>query len=102
MFFHAGGAINKDGIVQGVNVRLPGALSRFLLPAPPAGDDLTSAVKASLRLAHLGPVSICFPLLAGTFRAVLGDADFLCIWLVPPAHSRAKLPPFSSSSLDAR
>jgi hypothetical protein len=61
--------------VSGIEVRLGGALSRYELGLPAAGD-LQNAVRASLRLAGLGSPSIGFPLLAATYRAVFGDADF--------------------------
>lgn len=76
VFLHAGGAIGGAGAVTGVSVRLSGAMSRYQLQLPLQPDALAPAVRASLRLAELGPSSISFPLLAATYRAVLGDADF--------------------------
>ncbi len=76
IFLHAGGAIGAAGTVPDVNVRLFGALSRYDLSPPPNPSALKDAVKASLRLVELGPRSMSFPLLAATFRAVFGDADF--------------------------
>ena len=74
-FLHARGAVGEKGEVSGIEVRLGGALSRYELGLPAAGD-LQNAVRASLRLVGLGSPSIGFPLLAATYRAVIGDADF--------------------------
>jgi hypothetical protein len=76
VYLHRGGAIGPDGAVCDVNMRLFGALCRYELPLPKSPSALRDAAKASLRLVELGPPSISFPLLAATFRAVLGDADF--------------------------
>jgi hypothetical protein len=76
MFLHAHGAIGGDGDKADISVRLAGSMSRFSLPTPGSADELAAGVRASLRLLTLGPVSICFPLLAATARAVFGDADF--------------------------
>ena len=76
IFLHAGGAIGDAGAISDVNVRLLGPMSRYELRAPASPDSLASAVKASLRLVELGPPSISFPLLAATYRAVFGEADF--------------------------
>ena len=72
-YLHAGGVI---GIEAPVVVRLSGSLQRYLLPEPPTGDALHSAVRACLRLLALAPAKITFPLLSATFRAALGTADF--------------------------
>jgi hypothetical protein len=76
LFLHAGGAVGPDGPVAGVEVSLPDALGRFVLPPPPDGEALRDAVRASLRLLELGPPRLTVPLLAAAYRAVLGDTDF--------------------------
>jgi hypothetical protein len=76
LFLHAGGAIGKDGLVAGVEVDLAGALGRVQLPQPPSGTDLACAVRASLGILTLGPLTITAPGLAATYRAPLGDIDF--------------------------
>jgi hypothetical protein len=73
-YLHAGGAIGPDGPAAGVDVALPDALAGFLLPPPPAGGDLSTAVRASLALFDVAPGRIMFPLLAGVYRAALGEA----------------------------
>jgi Domain of unknown function (DUF3854)/Domain of unknown function (DUF927) len=74
-FLHAAGAICKTGALD-VNVRLLGQMSRYELLLSQSPQSLASAVKASLRLIDLAPPAVSFPLLAATYRAVLGEADF--------------------------
>jgi hypothetical protein len=58
------------------NMRLPGVLGRYqLLPACDL-RGLRHAITASLRILKLGFPAISFPLLAATFPAVFGNADF--------------------------
>jgi hypothetical protein len=76
VFLHAGGAIAGTGAVADVKVRLAGQMSRYELRLPPSRESLVTAIRASLKLAELGPAPISFPLLAATYRAVLGEADF--------------------------
>jgi hypothetical protein len=75
-YLHADGAIGASGPVPGVEVRLPDVLSRYQLPAPPTGEPLTAAIRASLRLLEAAPESITVPVLAAVYRAALGTADF--------------------------
>lgn len=76
MFLHAGGAVGADGALATVNVRLPGALSRFALQLPASSDDKIEAVRSTLRLLGLCPPAISFPVFAAVCRAVFGDSDF--------------------------
>lgn len=76
VYLHAGGAVGAGGPVSGVNVRLHGALGSYTLELASDACALTAATAATLRLVELGPPSVSFPLLAATFRAVFGSADF--------------------------
>src|SRR5665213_969926 len=76
IFLHAGGAVSCDGPVVDANVRLSGQMSRYELRLPPSPETLVGAVRASLKLLELGPECISFPLLAATYRSVLGETDF--------------------------
>jgi hypothetical protein len=76
VYLHAGGAIGAAGLVDGVEVAPPDALTRYVLPAPPSGEALRRAVQASLSLLNLAPDRIAFPLLIAVYRAVLGNTDF--------------------------
>jgi hypothetical protein len=75
-FLHAGAAICETGAAVGVKVRLLGQLSRYELRLSKNPQTLASAVKASLKIIDLAPPAVSFPLLAATYRAVFGDADF--------------------------
>ena len=84
VYLHGGGAIGRAGPVgDGVETRLDGALARYLLPDPPADAELQAAVRASLRLLDAAPDRVSVPLLAATYRAVLGASD-LSLHLVGP------------------
>jgi len=76
VFLHAGGAIGAAGTVESVEVRLPPALRRFELPAPPTGLERAFAVRESLALLtdHLARDRVMFPLTAATYLAALGSA----------------------------
>lgn len=76
VYLHAGGAITGTGLVNEVKVKLAGAMSRFELCIPATSEDTKVALRASLNLLDLAPDEISFPLLAATYRSVLGDTDF--------------------------
>jgi hypothetical protein len=76
-YLHAAGAIGPAGLAADVAISLPDALTGFALPAPPTGQELAAAVRASLgMLDGLAPDRLAFPLLAAVYRAALGDCDF--------------------------
>jgi hypothetical protein len=80
-FLHTGGGITAAGLTAEVSVRLPEALERFALPAPPPEDVLREAVRTSLRLVGtaadqgIAPDTVVFPLHAAVFRATLGPTQ---------------------------
>lgn len=84
VYRHAGGAIGAQSDSGADGVRLPEALSSYLLPEPPQGDELTDAITASLRLLELAPDHVSVPLLAATYRAALDTADF-SVFLAGPS-----------------
>lgn len=53
----------------------PEALSRYVLPDPPAGEDRRQAVRASLRVVHVAPARVTFTGYLALWRAPLSDAD---------------------------
>ncbi len=75
-FLHAGGVIGPVGPLGPLSIQVepPQGLTGVVLPGPDGG--LASAVRASLDVLELAPDDITVPLLAGVYRAVLGDADF--------------------------
>lgn len=76
LFLHGAGAIGRGGNARGVQVDLPGPLSRFSLPDPPEGPALIDAVLASLSVLKVASLRITVPLLAAIYRGVLGGSDF--------------------------
>jgi len=76
VYLHADGAIGEHGQVEDIETVLPTTLRRYSLPSPPTGEDLIKSIQASLRILDVAPRSITTPILAVTFRAVLGNTDF--------------------------
>jgi hypothetical protein len=77
VYLHLGGAISADGNLPDVPVELPHDLRHYILPDPPTGPELITAVRASLAcLAGLAGANVVYPLLATVYRAALGDTDF--------------------------
>src|SRR5262249_21269148 len=72
--------------LAGAEVSPPEALSNYALPEPPTGEALITAVRASLRVLGLAPVSVTAPLLGAVYRAVLAPADY-CLHLTGPTGS---------------
>jgi hypothetical protein len=110
-YLHTDGAIGPDGPAAGVEVSLPDPLAGFALPAPPEGEDLAAAVRASLALLDgLAPDRITFPLLAAVYRAALGEApgplDFALHLTGPHGAGKSELAALAQrhfgAALDAR
>jgi hypothetical protein len=105
-YLHAGGALGAGGPAAGVAVDLPDALAGYLLPAPPDGDELAAAVRASLRLLDLAPERITAPLLGAAYRAVLDGADFALHLCGPTGAGKTELAALAQqhygAGLDAR
>ncbi len=76
VYLHAAGAIGAAGLLTDMAVRLPVELASYQLPAPPTGDQLVEAVRASLSLLDLGPDRLMIPVLGAVYRSVLAPADF--------------------------
>jgi hypothetical protein len=77
VYLTTGGAVGRDGF----EVDLGPELSRYRLPHVP--DDPVAAMRASLRLLTVAPLSVTAPLWAGTFRAPLASANplDLALWI---------------------
>jgi hypothetical protein len=76
LYLSAAGAIGQVGQVPAISIELSGPLAGYLLPAPPEGQALQAAVRASLAGLEVAPDPITAPVLGATYRAVLGSADF--------------------------
>ncbi len=71
-------------------VALSGSLGRYRLPDPPVGEDLVTAVRASLALPALLPPEVAYPLLAVVYHAPLremlaGEPPDFVLWLHGPS-----------------
>jgi putative DNA primase/helicase len=75
-YLHAGGGITAAGLDASVTVDLDGRLGGYHLPAPPSGQDLQQAVRASRALIGSASERILAPLLGAVYRSVLGTVDF--------------------------
>jgi len=75
-YLHAGGAIGPNGAVDSVEVDLPRELIGYRLPAPPAGEELRAAVRASLRLLEVASDRVSVPVFCMIWRAPLGANNF--------------------------
>ncbi|MFA4902818.1 MAG: hypothetical protein WC600_08735 [Desulfobaccales bacterium] len=74
IYLHGGGGIGKNGSIPNLAVSLgQGRMTEYILPDPPTGDQLRDAIRASLQFLDLAPPRITFPLLAGIYRAPVGE-----------------------------
>jgi hypothetical protein len=80
-YLHGAGAIGALGAVENVRVELDGGLGLFALPSPSQGDDLGTAVRASLRLLELAPDWVTFPAMGATYRAALHLPVDFGLWI---------------------
>jgi hypothetical protein len=72
-YLSCSGATTADGFDPSTTVDLEGNLARIALPAPPEGDALAAAVRASLALWELAPPSVMAPLLGTLYLAPLQE-----------------------------
>lgn len=106
VYLHAGGAIGPNGPVAGVEVGLPSALTRYHLPAPPEGDELVHAVRASLALLEVARDAVTMPGFAAVPRATLGAVDLSIAYVGPTGAGKTALAALQQqhygAELDAR
>ncbi len=86
VYLHSEGGIGAAGSTTTPHVRLRGAVAGMTLPDPPAGDDLVTAIRASLAVREVAPDAITAPLLGAVYRApLLGAAPAdTTLWLAGP------------------
>lgn len=77
VYLTAAGAVGQSGVA----VELADELSRYCLPTRP--ENITEAVKASLRFLEIGPDTITVPLWAATYLAPLAEIVYpaFVLWL---------------------
>jgi hypothetical protein len=83
LYLHGGGAIGPGGAVQNIDVRLSGAMAHYELLLPENREQLTAAVRASLRMLDGAPDHVAFPVHAAPYRAAVRSCDF-SMWLSGP------------------
>ena len=91
MYLHAGGAICSDGPADGVEVALPGHLTRYVLPEPQDGEELVAAVRASLMFLELAPDRITVPLYGADWRAAIESTDLTIHVAGPTGAGKSEL-----------
>jgi hypothetical protein len=74
-YYHNGGAINADGLIQ-AEVKLPADFAAYDLPAPPQGQARNAALVAALGLLDLAPDDLAVPFLSAPAAAILGGTDY--------------------------
>jgi hypothetical protein len=83
VYLHSGGAIGASGIVEGIEVQVDDQLSRYLLPAPPVGNDRKVAIQKSLSFLKVAPLEIVIPLYSAIWLSLLAKSE-LSIHLFGP------------------
>ncbi|MBI1763112.1 MAG: bifunctional DNA primase/polymerase [Acidobacteria bacterium] len=75
-YYHAGGAISSEGLIE-AEVELSPQFALCRLPPPPTGARLREVVRAvAFDLPQVAPEVVTLSLLGGAFAAVLTDPDF--------------------------
>lgn len=75
VYLHAGGGIGEAGPVPGLAVELERELRRIHLPDPPSGQELKTAIRASMNMLRVAPYRVTLPLYSAVWRSVLGLVD---------------------------
>jgi hypothetical protein len=75
-YLHGAGGICSTGAIDDVSVSLSGKLKHYVLPAPLTGDELRSAMAASLSILDVGPDTVTVPVWLSVWRAVIMPARF--------------------------
>jgi len=85
------GAIASDGELPGVETSLPDSPSRFVMPAPPTGEELIKAIRASLDILKVAPLEITVPVYRAVWRAAMRKTDFSEHMSDPTVAGKAEL-----------
>ena len=88
LYLHAGGAIGKDGPVEGVRVQIQAPLDMYSLPSPP--EDPKTFVRAAYELLSAGP-DVVLLVGAATWRAVLGSCSTTMMLAAEPKLGKTTL-----------
>jgi hypothetical protein len=75
-YLHRDGAIGAQGLDTSIKVKLGPSLKSFRLPDPPSGEELKTAVRASLRLLNVASIRLSAPGYAAIWRTPIATSDF--------------------------
>jgi hypothetical protein len=78
MKVHAAGAIDANGAVPEIQVRVQNSLSNYKLPPPPVGESARRALSTLAELASLTPSRAVLPCLAFVVRSLIGPGAGVC------------------------
>ena len=102
IYLHGGGAIGTDGAISTIETDLPFGLQHYILPDPPQGEDLKTAVRASLGLVdRLAPDPIVFSLLATVYCPLVCDANFTTFMVGPTGTFKTEMAALSQQHYGA-
>jgi hypothetical protein len=91
LYYHAGGAIDADGLIAS-EVDLPPQLQRCDPPPPPEGDRLRQAIRAvAFDLTRAAPEVVTVPLIGCGFAAVISKPDFSGFVVGPSGGGKSEL-----------
>lgn len=90
-YLHAGGAIGAQGALPGVEVQPGEALAHYHLPAPPTGEALQAAIRASLRVLEAAPETVTLPLYSALWSAPLGRTEMSLHVVGPTGAGKTEL-----------
>lgn len=102
VYLHAGGAVGKNGNVEGVDIRLDDpVLARFSLPAPLEGDALRAGAEACTSLFLLGAPEAVVPLFGAVWRSTLGASPLTVYVSGPPTSGKTCIAALAQSHFGA-
>lgn len=76
VYLHGGGCVSAAAPKPKVSVELSTPLDKYTLEEDDNIEDLRQAIKASLLVLKVAPLSITLPVLAAVYRAPFGNCDF--------------------------
>lgn len=92
MYVHGGGALGKDGPVDGVTVDLPPQLEQYVLPSPPeTAEELCAAADHSVGMLAELPARIGAPLAGTTYRSAIGRMPSPLTCIGPPGSLKTSM-----------
>lgn len=101
LYYHAGGAIGADGLID-AEVDLPPPLAPASLPPPPTGARLREVVRAvAYDLANVAADSIMLPMMGSAWAAMLTHPDFSVFLVGDTGSGKSELAALAQSFFGA-